>query len=277
MLQRPRLSRPVWFVNLIKKSYPLRFRAARLTRLPVLETLVERSVFHGDDSVYLPSDRSIRINENLPQPESTVLPSALVDHFIRRAAYHWIMDFCLCREGNHCAEYPRHYGCIFLGQAVLDINPRLGRLVTADEALEHARRCREAGLVQLIGRNKLDVMWLGAGPGGRLLTICNCCPCCCLWKVLPEMSPRISAKVSRLPGVSVSVSQDCAGCGLCAEGACFVDAISLVDGRAQIGAECRGCGRCVEVCPNGAITLSYPGNGTVESAIRRLSQAVDVG
>ena len=30
------MSRPLWFVNLIKKSFPQRFRLARLTHLPVI-------------------------------------------------------------------------------------------------------------------------------------------------------------------------------------------------------------------------------------------------
>jgi hypothetical protein len=90
------------------------------------------------------------------------------------------MNTCLCRDAKQCKDYPIDLGCLFLGEAALGINPRLGRGVTKREALEHIRRCREAGLVHLIGRNKLDTVWLGVGPGDKLLTICHCCPCCCL-------------------------------------------------------------------------------------------------
>ena len=83
-----------------------------------------------------------------------------------------------------------------------------------------ARRCR-AGLVHLIGRNKLDSVWLGAGPSHKLMTICNCCPCCCLWRMIPQLDPAIGAKVTRMPGVSVTVTDRCAGCGTCAAGICF--------------------------------------------------------
>ena len=270
------MSSPVWFVNLIKKIFPQRFWVARLTRLPVLGALADWMVFAQDDMVYLPSNRSIAVNETIERPADMVLPSRVVDHFIESASYHCVMNFCLCRESNQCKDYPREYGCIFLGEAVLKINPRLGRLVSKEEALEHARRCREAGLVHVIGRNKLDEIWLGAGPGEKLMTICSCCPCCCLWKVLPEITPSIGAKVMRMPGVDVRVTDRCLGCGSCTEGVCFVEAIRLVDGRARIGPECRGCGRCVEVCPNEAIELTLGGNGTVEHVIRRLEQRVDV-
>lgn len=134
----------------------------------------------------------------------------------------------------------------------------------------------EAGLLQMVGRNKLDMMWLGAGPGERLFTICNCCPCCCLWKMLPALNPRISVKVNRLPGVSVTVTDLCKGCETCLDGICFVDAIEFLDGRAQIGPECRGCGRCVEVCPNGAIELPIQESSYIDQAIQRLSLKVDL-
>jgi ferredoxin len=270
------MSRPLWFVNLVKTSFPQRFLIARLTNAPVLGSLIDWGLFKGDDLVYLPSDRSVSINENIDQPESLVLPSKVVNHFIEMASQHWIMDFCICRESSQCQAYPRNYGCIFLGEAIQHINPRLGRRVTKEEALEHARRCREAGLVHVVGRNKLDVMWLGAGPGEKLMTICNCCPCCCLWKVLPDITPRIGAKVNRLPGVNVQVTVLCQGCGTCTEGVCFVNAIQVIDGQAFIGEECRGCGRCVEVCPNEAIRLTIQAGVPLDTTIERLSQKVDV-
>jgi hypothetical protein len=77
------------------------------------------------------------------------------------------MNSCICREAERCEDYPIDLGCLFLGEAALGINPQLGRRVTKEKALQHVRRCREAGLVHLIGRNKLDTMWLGVGPGDR--------------------------------------------------------------------------------------------------------------
>jgi NAD-dependent dihydropyrimidine dehydrogenase PreA subunit len=270
------MARPLWLVELIKKSFPRRFTVARLTKAPVIGAMLERWLFAGDDLICLPRDRAISVNEPIQSPARTVLPSQVVEHFIERAAHHWIMNSCICREGGHCKEYPHNLGCLFLGEATLGINPGLGRRVSKEEAHAHVRRCREAGLVHLIGRNKLDAVWLGIGPGERLLTICNCCPCCCLWRVLPHIATTISERVTRMPGVTVNVSERCQACGTCTQGTCFVDAISLGDDRAVISDACRGCGRCVAVCPNAAIDISIDLDRWIEPTIQRISTLVDL-
>jgi len=278
------MSQPVWFVKLIQKIFPHRSALAKLTRIPLVAKITDRLLFEGDDLIYLPQDRVIPVNQPLDNPGEVVLPSQVVEHFIEKAACHWIMDFCICRDSMKCEDYPIDLGCLFLGEAARGINPRLGRPVTKAEALEHVRRCREAGpstgsghgLVHLIGRNKLDTVWLGIGPGDKLLTICNCCPCCCLWRMLPDIAPLIGTKVTRMPGVTVTVTDRCVGCGTCTEGVCFVDAIRLVNGRAVRSDECRGCGRCVDVCPEQAIEITIANDQFVEEAIARLSPLVDV-
>jgi ferredoxin len=270
------MARPFWVVQLIKRSFPQRFAVARLTRAPVIGPLLEQWLFEGDDIMYLPHDRVIPINQTVEPVPSVALPSRVVDHFIERAAHHWIMNFCICREGEHCKTYPRDLGCLFLGEATLGINPRLGRPVSREEAHAHVKRCREAGLVHLIGRNKLDAVWLGVGPKERLLTICNCCPCCCLWRVLPDVAPSISSRVTRMPGVTVTVSERCQACGTCTQGACFVDAISLDGERAVISDACRGCGQCVTVCPNHAIDICVDFDQSIDASIRRLAPLVDL-
>jgi ferredoxin len=270
------MTRPIWFVNLIKYFFSERFLFAKSTRLPLLGAVFNPILFKGDDIVYLPKDHTISINIPLQDPINTVLPSQIVTHFIEQANYHWVMDFCLCREGADCQDYDQKLGCIFLGEAVLKINPKLGRLVSKLEALAHAEQCRDAGLVHMIGRNKLDVIWLGAGPGEKLLTICNCCPCCCLWKMLPDITPMIGDKVTKVPGVQVVVTDGCAGCGTCVQGICFVDAIIFKEGRAQISDACRGCGRCVEECPNRAIKLCVEDQTFISQTIDRLTSVVDV-
>ncbi len=268
------MARPMWFVHLIKKSFPGRFMAARATKLPLLGRLVDHLLFEGDDIIYLPRDHTIQINEPIEMPVEVVLPSQVVAYFIEQASHHWIMNACICRDSSQCQDYPVEYGCLFMGEAVLGINPKLGRLATKEEAHQHARRCRDAGLVHMVGRNKLDAVWLGVGPNEKLLTVCNCCPCCCLWKMLPQVNPLIGDKVTKMPGVDITVTDLCAGCGTCTEGACFVDAIRLVDGRAIISESCRGCGHCVEVCPNGAIELTIDNPAFLHKTIARIAPLV---
>ncbi len=271
------MSRPVWFVKIIQAAFPTRFRiAAAARRIPWFGKLVNRFLFEGDNVIYLPKDNLIRIHQPIAQPEESVLPSGIAAHFIEEANRLFIMDKCLCREADDCEDYPIDIGCLFMGEAVHQINPKLGHHATRDEAHAHLVRAREAGLVHMIGRNRLDNVWMGVEPFGKLLTICNCCPCCCLWRVLPDLPPEISKNVTAMPGVSVTVTDRCVGCGTCADDVCFVNAIRMTDGRAVTGEGCLGCGRCVEVCPTQAIELSVADDAFVASSIERLAPLVDV-
>jgi ferredoxin len=270
------MSRPLWFVELVKAAFPSRFLAAQSTNVPLLGDVLDRWLFGGDKLLYLPQDGVLAINQPIEVPDEIVLPSQVIEHFIEQASTHWIMNFCICRDSNQCQDYPVELGCLFLGEAAREINPALGRFVSREEALAHARRCREAGLVHLIGRNKLDTVWLGVGPGDRLLTICHCCPCCCLWRTLPHLAPQIGDKVQRMPGVRVRVTERCVGCGACTREVCFVDAIHLEGSRAVIDTACRGCGRCVAICPQGAIELTVEHNRFVQESIAQISPLVDI-
>lgn len=48
--------------------------------------------------------------------------------------------------------------------------------------------------------------------------------------------------------------EECIGCGKC-EDVCPVEAIKVIEGKAQVGDECIDCGQCVDVCLVQAITL----------------------
>ncbi|KYK36174.1 MAG: 4Fe-4S binding protein [Theionarchaea archaeon] len=268
------MSRPVWLVDIIKKGFPTRFLLARLTRVPVLKRVMDYLFFENDDMIYLPKDTVVQVNQSVATPGEMVLPSQVVDYFIEKANYHWVMNFCICRDSSACADYPIKLGCLFLGEAAMKINPELGRKVTKEEALQHVKQCREAGLIHLIGRNKLDAVWLNVGPGNKLLTVCNCCPCCCLWRMLPDLAPDIGRKVTKMPGVTIAVTDRCVGCGTCSN-VCFVNAINVVNNRAVINDECRGCGRCVDVCPQKALHISID-DQYVEKSIDRIAELVDV-
>ena len=274
------MARPMWFVNLLKKSFGMRYAGAEMTKWPLLGRVMERALFnglHGGDALfYLPKDR-VMIQERIDDQENLVVPSEVVAHFIKKARYVYLMDTCICRDAGDCQTFDHNIGCIFLGEAVLDINPQLGRLVDVDTALAHVQRAREAGLVHLIGRDKIDAVWMGVKPYTKLMTICNCCSCCCLFRFLPNLAPKLQKKIERMPGVRVVVNQEgCVGCGNCLEGVCFIDAIHMENGKAHISEDCRGCGNCIEACPEGVIQTIIERDDYIENAIRRLTEAVDV-
>lgn len=266
----------MWFVRLLKIFYRRRYFAALLTNFPIIGELIDRFAFRGDHLVCLPRDQVIQIDKSINIEEKTVLPSQVVEHFVEQANYRWIMNFCICRDSNKCKDYPSELGCLFLGEAAMGINPKIGRPASKIEALEHLKKCREAGLVHFIGNVKGDALWLGVKPRNKLLTICNCCPCCCIAGLIKYMSPQIAANYTKMPGVVVKVTNQCVGCGTCTK-VCFVNAIHVVKERAVINeAMCRGCGRCVLKCPKKAIELTLTDAQFLEKTIERISTCTDV-
>ncbi|NHI94689.1 MAG: 4Fe-4S dicluster domain-containing protein [Candidatus Lokiarchaeota archaeon] len=268
--------RPLWLVKIFKSAYRNRNIMFRMTRLPIIGRLIAKGL-EEDALICLPKDNVIKVNESLDLPNQTVLPSQIVEYFIKKASHRWIMNFCICRTSNECKNYPREHGCLFLGEAVLKINPEFGKLVSVDEALEYVKICREEGFVHFIGRNKLDELWLGANPGEKLLTVCNCCPCCCISGGIKYMADEFRDKYSKMSGVEVKVDRNkCVGCGSC-EKICIYDGIFVVKEKAVILEDkCMGCGRCVSQCPKKAISLTLNDKEFLEKSIQRISKYVDI-
>ena len=273
-------------VKFIKLTFKSRFFMAKTcSKVPIVSKFVDKLLFEGDDIQVLPRDgtiknlstRSIRINKDIPFTSNVVLPSEVLREVIKRSNYHFIMNFCICRVSSDCNDYPHDLGCLFLGKGAQRISPKLGRIVSANEAIEHIDKCYDAGLVHIIGRNKIDSIWLNTGPKEDLLSICNCCPCCCLWKMTPHLPESISSGLTPMEGVEISFNSDlCSGCGKCASGICFVNAITLKDGKAVIREiDCRVCGRCAEICDNNAFTVLMNFNA-VDGSIDRIEKLVDV-
>jgi NAD-dependent dihydropyrimidine dehydrogenase PreA subunit len=273
------MPRQPFSVSLIKKTFKSRFALARATAKHALfKRIVNRVAFKGDGIYYLPRDKTITIEQDAGTlPGSMAVPSLVLDHFIDQANVHVVMNKCICRDAAQCKDYPVDLGCLFLGEAAAHINPTLCRRVTREEAKAHEKKCRDAGLVHMLGRNKLDTVWLNVQPGEKLLTICNCDPCCCLWKMLPDLPPDIARNVSRMPGVTVTVTDKCTGCGSCASGTCFVNAVHVEGKMASIDQEvCRGCGRCAEKCPSHAIHVAVDDHLFIKATIDAVERIVDV-
>jgi ferredoxin len=270
--------RPPWFITLLKRNFKYRFTLAKASHIPGVGALMSLMLFDGDDMVYIPKDGVVElaVNQPIDPGTSTPLPSSIVHAFIDEADFHWAMNFCICREANKCVDYPRDIGCLFMGEAAKRIDPKLGHPITREEAHEHIRLADEAGLIHVIGRNKLDAVWLDVSPGERLMTVCNCCPCCCLWKMLPSLNGDIGARITRMEGVEVTVDTSaCVGCGECQK-VCFVDAIKIEGGKARITDQCRGCGRCAEACPNHAVKITTPTTEAIENTAKRIREKVDL-
>jgi ferredoxin len=290
--------------NLIKKLVDFfLFHGDEIFYLPkdqVIREVVSRDIDEAEKflNTYLPDDSGgfsqsswgyesaldtqtevrVVVQEDIEQTPSISLPSHVIREFINEANHIWLMEKCLCRDNMQCKDYPIELGCIFMGEAVMGINPKLGHLATKEEAIARIDLAAQHGLIHLIGKNKIDTQWMGVHPGGRLLTVCNCCPCCCLYKVLPDLHQDISSKVQKMPGIEVFVNAElCIGCGKCTEeGVCMTDNLTLVDGKAFMGDHCVGCGRCYEVCPVGAIDINITNDNFIQETIKRLKEKINV-
>ena len=156
------MSRPKWQVKLINRFFKKIFLFAHITRVPLVGTWLYRLFFDKDDITFIP------INTSLEPHDHVALPSDIIRHFIKNSQYIWIKNKCVCRTAESCKNYPKDLGCIYLGPAVQNFNQDLGRMATIEEALEHVRRCEEAGLVHMIGLNKLDSLMLNCAPSDTL-------------------------------------------------------------------------------------------------------------
>jgi ferredoxin len=253
------------------KLYRFKDAAFRLTRVPVLGWLGSRMLDSDNLSLtYVP------VNADVELPEGTVAPVSVIEHFIREASHHVILNRCPCRSENNCKDFDPFLGCTFIGDAARGIDPQVGRHVTAEEALEHLHKATESGLVSCLGKFKGDAVMLGLKDHHRLMTICHCCPCCCISTAMPHASREARDLLVKMEGVSVEVTENCNGCGLCVE-ACIFDQVRVEDGRAVIGEECKACGRCATACKRDAIRIVVEDPSYIEECVARLSTLVDVG
>ncbi len=284
----------IFFVN---RAFNTRFFLAGLTRKSKLaHKIIDKLLFEDDEIIVIPNtlnlnktktatsdsnsktiEAKIEINQTIEDVKSTFLPTDIIKEAVKQSTYIFVMDNCICRTSNDCEDYPHDIGCMFLGDATKQIPRHLGREVTAEEAIKHIDQANAAGLSHLIGRNKIDSVWMNVGPKEDLLTICHCCPCCCLWKVVPNLEEDIGDRVEKLEGVSVNFnSEKCTGCKRCID-SCFVKAITFNEETKTIEIDqnkCRGCGKCVNICKQEAISINYT-KQSVDAILNRIQNLVD--
>lgn len=275
---------------LVKYTFHTRFFLSRLTRKSkIAKKIIDKLLFEDDEIYVLPNKNTvnktkkdtitanIEINQSFEKDDSEFVPSEIIKEVIKQAKDIVIMNQCLCRTSSDCEDYPQDIGCIFLGPSSRKIAAKYGRTATVEEALEHVDIAEELGLSHVIGRNKIDSVWMNTRPKDGLLTICHCCPCCCLWRVIPDLDDDINQKVKRLDDVEVrTVSDKCKMCEKCiTDNICFGDAISIEDGKITIDQnKCVGCGHCVKSCKFDAIELNYT-QKSIDSVVSRIGELVD--
>jgi UDP-glucose 4-epimerase len=218
--------------------------------------------------------RWLPINADILMPDDTPLPLALLERFIEEASHRVIIDYCGCRRGWNCKDYPVDIGCLMMGDSALEIKRFPGREVGVEEAKQHARRAVEAGLIPVVGKARVDNFIFDVKDRSRMLTTCFCCECCCITR-FTRYAPLKSLEplMPRLDGITMTVKEDCTGCGRCAEH-CYIDAIEIAYGKSVIGDYCRACGRCATVCPEGAIEIRIDDPDFLEKTYARIRSYV---
>ncbi len=249
------MGRPAWQIRIITAFWPLRNVLARMVGWPLVGKWMARA-FRGDRAGYIP------VGIEVKRPESTVVPGEVLRRSISASSFRFILHRCMCRSLEGCRNFPRDIGCLFLGEGAREIDPALGREVTAAEALAHHEKAMGLGLVAMAGRVRWDAIWLGVKRADELLTVCFCCDCCCYFKVYRFLPGDSAAGLRRMEGVEVRVDPACDGCALCVE-RCFIQAMRLENGRAVPGENCRGCGRCAIVCPKKAVKIILHGDSEI--------------
>jgi UDP-glucose 4-epimerase len=200
--------------------------------------------------------RWLPINVDIEQPGSAPLPHEILFRFIEEASHRVVYNRCVCREANSCEHYPIGIGCLQMGDSALDSDTPLRREVGVDEAKQYVRNAISEGLVPVVGKVRIDNFIFDIKDRARLLTVCFCCECCCITR-FNRYAPAgyMDSIFPRLDSIAIEVTDDCTGCGTCAEH-CYIKAIEVTDGKAVIGEMCRACGRCASFCPSGAVKVS---------------------
>lgn len=219
----------------------------------------------------------IPIQQTVSAGENTVLPYQMLQPIVEKADGHMLLSCCPCRNGEGCKTYPHDFGCLFLGESVKEVSPKIGTQTDAQGAMAHVSQALAMGLVPMIVHASFDATLIGV-PFDRMLAICFCCDCCCTVRHHLRLGPStFDQTMQRLPGLTVLIGETCTACSDC-HAICPVHAIQFdANGLSVIDQErCKGCGLCAAVCPVGAPQLYLDESvdiiGELEKRIRRRTE-----
>ena len=157
---------------------------------------------------------------------------------------------CPCRRYVQACDMPLDVCLQFDDKAEYVIEKGTGKKLSYEEALAVVDRAEEAGLIHLT-RNR---RW-------GLVSICNCCTCCCLLFRSFDLFGRLHELGAKSRYEARVDEQLCDGCQTCIE-RCQMDAIDMVKTpsskkyKAAVDpSKCIGCGACVIECQEGALSL----------------------
>ncbi len=253
-------------LRMIMGSVKAGFNFASLPIIREIHPWVSDKHTHG---VYLP------INEELTY-ENIFLPYPIIFEFIEKSSYRMIMNVCGCRQAYGCKNHAPTMGCLNLGESVLDMMPGIGRLVSKEEAREHAQKAIADGLIPAIGKGRIDNFFYGIPDKGKLMGICFCCHCCCITGFFNRLpAEQLNRMFPRIDEITMEVSDDCTACGTCLE-YCIYDAITVESGKAVQNDRCRQCGRCVTFCPSKALSIDLKNLDFKDELVQRICSHVDI-
>jgi Na+-translocating ferredoxin:NAD+ oxidoreductase subunit B len=192
--------------------------------------------------------RAIPVAQTIDDPRS-VLPYEDVLQVIDHENF-FAVTHCACRHRKNLdPETPScshdEHNCLHFGKlAEYIVKYELGRKISREEAIEILKAAADAGLVHGISNMKTGMD-----------TICNCCPCCCIFLERAKMDlPRGHQPSNYMLSIS---SETCQACGLCTQ-RCPVDALTLEGEKLSCNEDrCLGCGVCVHTCPTQSLTLRH--------------------
>ncbi|NVM16676.1 MAG: 4Fe-4S binding protein [Candidatus Lokiarchaeota archaeon] len=246
-----------------------------LSKIPVFRKIIEK--FYVPEEIegsYIP------INTKLGDFNNQTLPQKLIEYFIDKTNYIYVSAICGCRLNRDCQDHESTIGCMYLGDDVKNLKhpPEKGRFLTREEAKTHVKKAIESGLVPTFGRFIYESTSLSVEDTGHFMSMCFCCPCCCInGKLMQNSTSMLYTRFKRMEGITVEVDSDkCVGCGICLDVCCFVGR-NIINDKAVIDQErCLGCGRCERVCPNGAINITLDDPKRLDEFIKRIESSVDV-